>query len=320
MPLNAAVSNIMKQMEQEGAIQLTTEMQSWMGQIRQVISAINSYQTTTNSILNQSAQAAVKNMQNSGAYNNRIYTNVDDSKRQIKYQHFVQQGYVLLNQIGEFIRGKEIKYKLIIRTDNDSSIYEWSDVSLKDFLSLSTITDSGRMRLRSENPIIKTLSKKYGEQESARWGDEKVQSYEKFKEYITNYIDDSGDKRWEKVNQGNLLEAFVKYYDNRQKGTMESYMYSTMSGNQAFWRGGDYGDYQVKSNEASVTNISSIITQLESTYSKLASIQTMIATNSNSNSQAAAGVTTNIETSIKKQVEQKVQELVKEFTTTQLTI
>lgn len=320
MPLNAAVSNIMKQMEQEGAIQLTTEMQSWMGQIRQVISAINSYQATTNSILNQSAQAAVKNMQNSGAYNSRIYTNVSDAKRQMKYQQFVQQGYTLLNQIGEFIRGKEIKYKLIIRTDNDSSIYEWSDVSLKDFLSLSTIADSGRMRLRSENPIIETLSKKYGEQDSVRWGDEKVQSYEKFKEYITNYIDDSGDRRWEKVNQGNLLEAFVKYYDNQQKGTMESYMYSTMSGNQAFWRGGDYGDYQVKSNEASITNISSIITQLESTYSKLASIQTMITTNSNTNSQAAAGVITNIEASIKKQVEQKVQELVKEFTTTQLTI
>lgn len=320
MPLNAAVSNIMKQMEQEGAMQLTTEMQSWMGQIRQVISAINSYQATTNSILNQSAQAAVKNMQNSGAYNSRIYTNVSDAKRQMKYQQFVQQGYTLLNQIGEFIRGKEIKYKLIIRTDNDSSIYEWSDVSLKDFLSLSTIADSGRMRLRSENPIIETLSKKYGEQDSVRWGDEKVQSYEKFKEYITNYIDDSGDRRWEKVNQGNLLEAFVKYYDNQQKGTMESYMYSTMSGNQAFWRGGDYGDYQVKSNEASITNISSIITQLESTYSKLASIQTMITTNSNTNSQAAAGVTANIEASIKKQVEQKVQELVKEFTTTQLTI
>lgn len=320
MPLNAAVSNIMKQMEQEGAMQLTKEMQSWMGQIRQVISAINSYQATTNSILNQSAQAAVKNMQNSGAYNSRIYTNVSDTKRQMKYQQFVQQGYTLLNQIGEFIRGKEIKYKLIIRTDNDSSIYEWSDVSLKDFLSLSTTADSGRMRLRSENPIIETLSKKYGEQDSVRWGDEKVQSYEKFKEYITNYIDDSGDRRWEKVNQGNLLEAFVKYYDNQQKGTMESYMYSTMSGNQAFWRGGDYGDYQVKSNEASITNISSIITQLESTYSKLASIQTMITTNSNTNSQAAAGVTTNIEASIKKQVEQKVQELVKEFTTTQLTI
>ena len=320
MPLNAAVSNIMKQMEQEGAMQLTTEMQSWMGQIRQVISAINSYQATTNSILKQSAQVAVKNMQDSGAYNSRIYTNVDDSKRQIKYQHFVQQGYILLNQIGEFIRGKEIKYKLIIRTDNDSTIYEWSDVSLKDFLKLSTIADSGRMRLRSENTVMEALSKKYGKKESVRWGEEKVQSYEKFREYITNYIDDSGKQRWAEVNQGNIMEAFVKYYDNKQKGTMESYMYSTMSGNQAFWRGGDYDDYQVKSNEASITNISSIITQLESTYSKLASIQTMITANSNSNSQAAAGVTTNIETSIKKQVEQKVQELVKEFTTTQLTI
>lgn len=321
MPLNAAVSNIIKQMEQEGTMQLTTEMQSWMGQIRQIISALNSYQATTNSTLQKSARLAVQRMIQSGNYNARIYNNVSEANRQAKYQAYVQKGYILLNKIGESIRGKEISYQLIVRAGDGSAVYDWKDVSLDDFLELTTISDSGRMRMTSSsNTIIDTLSKKYQSKEQVAWDDQKREAYEYFKNYITNYVDSSGKQKWGNLKQqGSILEAFTKYYDTKT-GNMEDYMERTMSGNQAFWRGGDYGNIQIKSNEASVTSISSIITQLESTYSKLASIQTIIATNSNSKSQVAAGITANIEASIKKQVEQKVQELVKEFTTTQLTI
>ena len=62
MPISAAVVQVMQQMEQEGTYQLTQQMTSWMGEIKQVISALNAYQATTNSILNKSAQQAVQKM------------------------------------------------------------------------------------------------------------------------------------------------------------------------------------------------------------------------------------------------------------------
>ena len=317
MPISAMVAQVMSQMEQEGTYQLTQQMTSWMGEIKQVISALNAYQATTNSNLNKSAQLAVQKMIQSGNYNARIYNNVSEAKRQVKYQAYVRKGYTLLNKIGESIRGKEISYQLIVRAGDGSAVYDWKGVSLDDFLELTTISDSGRMRMTSSsNNIIDALSKKYQSKEQVAWDDQKRNAYEYFKNYITNYVDSSGKQKWANLNQqGSILEAFTKYYDTRT-GNMEDYMERTMSGNQAFWKGGDYGNIQIKSNEASVTSISSIITQLESTYSKLSGIQNITSLQSNKPTINTQG----IEDNIRKEIETKVQDLVKDFITTSLTI
>ena len=317
MPISAAVAQVMQQMEQEGTYQLTQQMNSWMVEIKQVISALNSYQATTNSTLSKSAQLAVQKMIQSGNYNARIYNNVSEAKRQAKYQAYVRRGYTLLNKIGESIRGKEINYQLIVRAGDGSAVYDWKGVSLDDFLELTTISDSGRMRMTSSsNNIIDALSKKYQSKEQVAWDDQKRNAYEYFKNYITNYVDSSGKQKWANLNQqGSILEAFTKYYDTRTSN-MEDYMERTMSGNQAFWKGGDYGNIQIKSNEASVTSISSIITQLESTYSKLSSIQNITSLQSNKPTINTQG----IEDNIRKEIETKVQDLVKDFITTNLTI
>ena len=317
MPISAAVAQVMQQMEQEGTYQLTQQMTSWMGEIKQVISALNAYQATTNSNLNKSAQLAVQKMIQSGNYNARIYNNVSEAKRQAKYQAYVRKGYTLLNKIGESIRDKEISYQLIVRAGDGSAVYDWKGVSLDDFLELTTISDSGRMRITSSsNNIIDALSKKYQNKEQVAWDDQKRNAYEYFKNYITNYVDSNGKQKWANLNQqGSILEAFTKYYDTRT-GNMEDYMERTMSGNQAFWKGGDYGNIQIKSNEASVTSISSIITQLESTYSKLSSIQNITSLQSNKPTINTQG----IEDNIRKEIETKVQDLVKDFITTSLTI
>ena len=310
MPISAMVAQVMSQMEQEGTYQLTQQMTSWMGEIKQVISALNAYQATTNSNLNKSAQLAVQKMIQSGNYNARIYNNVSEAKRQVKYQAYVRKGYTLLNKIGESIRGKEISYQLIVRAGDGSAVYDWKGVSLDDFLELTTISDSGRMRITSSsNNIIDALSKKYQSKEQDAWDDQKRNAYEYFKNYITNYTDSSGKQKWANLNQqGSILEAFTKYYDTKT-GNMEDYMERTMSGNQAFWKGGDYGNIQIKSNEASVTSISSIITQLESTYSKLSNIQDIV---SLQNNQQIIN-TQEIESNIRKEIETKIQDLVKDF-------
>ena len=41
MTISAAVAQVMQQMEQEGTYQLTQQMNSWMVEIKQVISALN---------------------------------------------------------------------------------------------------------------------------------------------------------------------------------------------------------------------------------------------------------------------------------------
>lgn len=105
------------------------------------------------------------------------------------------------------------------------------------------------------------------------------------------------------------MEAFTKYYDTKT-GNMEDYMSATMSGNQAFWKDGDYNNIQIKTNRADVTNISSIITQLESTFTKLSSLQSTISISSGNRSSID---TSGIEENIKKQIEVKVQDLVKDF-------
>lgn len=310
MPISAMVAQVMSQMEQEGQYQLTQEMNTWMGEIKQVISALNGYQAMENSVLNKSAQLAIQRMIESKNYNARIYNNVEMAKRQMKYQAYVKRGYTLLNKIGESIRGKEITYQLIIRAGDGSAVYDWKGVSLDDFLDLTSITDSGQMSLRSSNIIIRELSQRYQSKEQVAWDEQKVAAYDYFKNYITQYKDADGKQRWEKVNQGSLMEAFTKYYDTKT-GNMEDYMSATMSGNQAFWKAGDYNNIQIKTNRADVTNISSIITQLESTFTKLSSLQSTI---SMSSGNRPAIDTSGIEESIKKQIEVKVQDLVKDFT------
>lgn len=271
---------------------------------------------------NNMIQADLINKQRS-FYNSSISQQVAD----IKYVEAMKRGYKILNNIGETIRGKEITYTIIVSTQKGSQYHEWTGVKLDDFLDLTTMyanrTDGklGRtLRLANTKTIMDQLGqvaagtsqyRAYNKWSKSRmalfnWFNKKIRS----KEMGTVFDKESQEEigRWSKVNRGNVLEGFLRF--SKYNTNIKESMLETMSDPDPFWRGGDleklydFEGVQVKSEGASVTNISSLVRQLTKVDNQLSKITSLI-TQSQDSSINTQG--------IENQINQEIEELIKEF-------
>ena len=246
----------------------------------------------------------------------------------LKYVEAMKRGYKVLNNIGETIRGKEITYTIIVSTQKGSQYHEWTGVKLDDFLDLTTMyanrTDGklGRtLRLANTKTIMDQLGqvaagtssyRAYNKWSKSRmalfnWFNEKIRSKEMGTVFDKELQEEIG--RWSKVNRGNVLEGFLRF--SKYNMNVKESMLKTMSDPDPFWRGGDleelydFEGIQVKSEGASVTNISSLIRQLTKIDNQLSKITSLIAQQSQDS---------NVNTQqIENQINQEIEELIKEF-------
>ena len=212
------------------------------------------------------------------------YTNMLKNRRVAKKlilnKAILTDGYILLNEIGETIRGEEIKYSItasktgaaLSKGQATGGVYTWT-VPLSEFINLLNFT-SQRITLKDSSTIYKILETQIQKSEKnliyEKWSDEKLQSFAIFSEQVRT---NPKWPQWNKVNEGNLLEAFLRFIgeghtpqihgDKNYWYSIGSAMKRTMMAPDKFFVGGDINDIQIKGLNASVTNLNTLIQNLE---------------------------------------------------------
>lgn len=201
------------------------------------------------------------------------------AKKMITNQSILVDGYVLLNKIGETIRAEEIFYSITVSKTGESlssgktgGVYSWK-IPLSEFINLLNFT-SRRIVLKDSSAIYKMLEQQIDQGNNAldyeKWSDEKLQSFSLFTKQVRN---NPKWPNWHNVNEGNLLEAFLRFLDDGYNPMdtsnseywhrLGSAMKRTMQAPDKFFMGGDLNNVQIKGLNASVTNINTLIQNLE---------------------------------------------------------
>ena len=271
-----AFSEMTEEVQNETIQQWTIRTYNWLNKARV-------YVKSSESLMSKMAGTAANNLLEKQFKNVLVRKRV--AKDALMNQSLMTEGYVLLNQIGESLRGEEILYSVTITKTGKAlssgmsgtgGVYTWK-VPLSEFLKMINFT-SRRMTLKSSSSLYKMLQQKINKGEVVpgeyeEWTEQKLQSYSLFTGQIRSY------KQWSKVKEGNILEAFLRYTkdygtpmfsksNDYWRGVYNS-MFNTMKSPDKFFVGGDIDNEQIKGLNASVTNLNSLILNIEKLWNIL---------------------------------------------------
>lgn len=269
------LSDLTTEVQKQILSQWTTEVLNWLSRARLYVANTENF---ANTLTKESS---------------KIYTHINDILKRkrvavdkIKNDVILNDGYILLNKIGEQIRGEEIFYSITTTATGEAlskgpaatgEVYTWQ-VPLATFLNMVNFS-AHRITLKAPATIQKMMLAQLNEEGITyeKWSEEKLNNYSLFMGQAKSVA----HGKWAKVNEGNILEAFLRYIDGEQcpripeRGEREywhsiaSAMKQTMSNPDAFYLGGDLYDKQIKGLQASVTNINTLIVALEATLEML---------------------------------------------------
>lgn len=273
------VHNAVRRMQEMGAEQLNSQVDSWLASTSKAMNVLLSYQATQQTALSASAAAARDQWVRQGCYNPQVMK-MEAQKREIAYKAQIEKAYRLLNEIGEKVRGAEVTYSLVLNTPGGAGHVEWTGLKIDQFLSVTDIIggDTGKIVLKKTDTVMNKLSNMNANNITyQKWTKQKENAYQHFQDVI--------QKRgtWKDLNEGQMLEAFSKYYrrKNKDDNMILDVMKDTLSAPEAFWQDGDdqigTGSkkrvIQYKSNDASVTTVNTLIAKLEKVYASLSAIK-----------------------------------------------
>ena len=276
---NQIVHNAVRRMQEMGAEQLNAQVDSWLASTSKAMNVLLSYQATQETALGASAAAARDQWVRQGCYNPQVMR-MEAQQREIAYKAHIKKAYKLLNEIGEKVRGAEVTYSLVLNTPGGTGHVEWSGLNIDQFLSVTDIVggNTGKIMLKKTDTVMNKLNNMNAENITyQKWTKQKENAYQHFQDVI--------QKRgtWRDLNEGQMLEAFSKYYrrKNKDDNMILDIMKDTLSAPEAFWQDGDdqIGGgsskrvIQYKSNDASVTTVNTLVAKLEKVYSGLQAIK-----------------------------------------------
>lgn len=246
----------------------TMEIYSWLNRAR-------AYVAQESSLLEK---LSIRSL-NSLAEVQEMLKNKKVAKKMITNQSILIDGYILLNKIGEIIRAEEITYSITVSqtgesltSGNTGGVYTWK-IPLSEFINILNFT-SQRIVLKDSSAIYKMIESQINQESNSvnyeQWSDEKLQSFSLFANQVRT---NPRWPNWHNVNEGNLLEAFFRFLDDGYQPQITadtfywkqvgSAMKRTMSAPDKFFMGGDLNDLQIKGLNASVTNLNTLIQNLE---------------------------------------------------------
>lgn len=273
------VHNAVRRMQEMGAEQLNSQVDSWLASTSKAMNVLLSYQATQQTTLGASAAAARDQWVRQGCYNPQVMK-MEAQKREIAYKAQIEKAYRLLNEIGEKVRGAEVTYSLVLNTPGGAGHVEWTGLNIDQFLSVTDIIggNTGKIMLKKTDTIMNKLNNMNADNITyQKWTKQKENAYQHFQDVV--------QKRgtWRDLNEGQMLEAFSKYYrrKNKNDNMILDTMKDTLSAPEAFWQDGDdqIGSgsskrvIQYKSNDASVTTVNTLVAKLEKVYSGLQAIK-----------------------------------------------
>lgn len=209
------------------------------------------------------------------------------SKKNVNNREILWEGYRLLNEIGETLRGEEIMYSITFtktgeQIGNSTEVYTWT-VPMSEFFNLVRFSKT-RITLRDSSAIYEMMQKQIQNDEKdnmiEKWTEQKIQDYALFNNEVRN---NPNWEKWHKINEGNMLESYLRLLKNggsvqsRDKVKKDSEYWhrlgtavsSTMKAPDAFFKGGDIDNEQIKGLHASVTNINTLMLNLQKVFSIL---------------------------------------------------
>lgn len=262
--LSLPFSQLTEEVKNSYISQWTREIITWMNRARSYIKHSSGLEEKLSNY----------NINNYNDYS-KMLKNRRMAKEMILNKTVLRDGYILLNKIGEIIRGEEILYSVTVTSTGEAissatagEVYTWT-IPMSEFINLMSFT-SRRIVLKDSMTIYRMIEHQIEQSANAinyeRWSDEKLQHYSLFMQQIRSY------PQWENVNNGNILEAFLRFLDRGHKplnSTMPEYretvysaMLDTMKHPAKFFEGGDINNLQVKGLNASITNINTLMKNL----------------------------------------------------------
>lgn len=210
---------------------------------------------------------------------NELFKNRRIAATQLNNRSILTEGYILLNKIGETLRGEEIIYSITITSTGKDIINSAQgevftyQLKLEDFLKTLTFT-SRRIILQKPTAIHKALKEAYQPEE---WSQDKINEFAAFSSQAkSDNFDKYFQKNYSKINNGNLLEAYLRHKrnghaiqspapnnDHEYWSALFHSIQSTMATPDAFFLGGDIDNEQIKGLNASVTNLTTLLINLQ---------------------------------------------------------
>lgn len=304
---------------------IAKQLKLWAGKIYRWLSKARTYVYQEE----QLSEKLSKNTMQTIEHVKEQYRNLKTAKTFISNQVILKEGYILLNEIGENIRGQKITYSITMSKTGEAlstggagtqGVITWQ-IPMEEFLNLLT-SSSRRLMLRSSSALYKMAEqasrKGQGTDNIEKWSEEKLNSFAIFNAQVRHW------EQWTNVNEGNVLEAFFRFCgmdlqaqnvaysdDSAYWRALYNAMYSTMKAPDKFFVGGDIGDTQIKGLAASVTNLNTLIQNLEQVLSIL---QQAPSTQKTTERYLKKEFSSKYATELQKTQDQVVQELIKFFT------
>ena len=207
----------------------------------------------------------------------------------------INEGYRILNEIGESIRGEPITYSITITGSGDwgsvgnsvNQAITWEvdysvfskliktgtkRLTLKDSATIMEQLESLWIEQASENMLQQLEGQPIGQQtlfKRKEWSQQEINQYQSFHTHARRKRN-NGKQIW--YNRGQTLEAYLRWIKEKvsnSKYTRDMAMVDTAANNLPFYAGGDIGNIQVKGMNASVSNIDTMISTLVETQGLL---------------------------------------------------
>ena len=196
----------------------------------------------------------------------------------------INEGYRILNEIGESIRGEKITYSITVTSTGHwgsaegpaGQVITWD----MDYSTFSRFIHTGtkRLILKDSANIMSQLEDMWKQQENDQlglfsrkeWSQKEISQYESFHSWAKRYRKDRGKRVF--YNRGQTLEGYFRWLLERKeniKYTRDKAMIETAANNLPFYAGGDLGNVQIKGMNASIANIDTMISVLVETQQSL---------------------------------------------------
>ena len=245
-------------------------IQQWTSEILRWIYRANAYIQST-----QSAKESLskRNYQSFSEFAEMLKWRKVANKN-LQGETILRDGYILLNKIGETIRGDEIIYSITVAPNGEDistatgGVFTWQG-KIEEFLNFVNIS-AYRIRLREGQKFYKDIIKAGAKE----WTDEQLQDYKTFAD-VANRV-----RPGYNINEGQLLEAFLRHIKEKrpiQQSEGNDFWHlvhrtilETIKAPASFLQGGDINNQQIKGLEASVTNLNSLVYQFQQVLSILA--------------------------------------------------
>lgn len=209
----------------------------------------------------------------------------------------ILEGYRILNEIGESIRGEKITYSITLTSTGHwgsatapaGDVITWT----MDYSAFSKLVKIGTKRLTvmdtfaaskqleemwinqtSDNMLAQLDGQKQNPVslfQRKEWDISQINQYESFHSYAKRSRKDKGGKKIF-YNRGQTLEAYFRWLAGQGPGIKyirDKAMAETAANNLPFYAGGDLENVQIKGMNASVANIDTMITVLQETQAQL---------------------------------------------------